>query len=71
MAQPAMLAPDTGGMNDIETLVRRIEALPEPHRRHALERLSHALEPVEEHAAEYQARSERKTVRERPAQAEP
>lgn len=40
----------------LENLIRRIQVLPEPHRRHALERLSHALEAVEEHAAEWMAR---------------
>lgn len=68
--QPRHPHADKGGMNDIKALVQRIEDLPQLHRRHALERLSDALVPVEEHAAEWKTRADRKTVRGRPAQAE-
>jgi hypothetical protein len=48
--------PDTPGMNDIELIARRINALREPHREHAIKRIEHMLEGVEDHEAEFAAR---------------
>ncbi len=43
-------------MNDIEEIVRRIKALREPHKEHAIKRIEHMLETVEDHEAQYAAR---------------
>jgi hypothetical protein len=43
-------------MNDIDQIVRRFKTLREPHREHAIKRIEHMLEAVEDHEADFAAR---------------
>ncbi len=42
-------------MNDIDQIARRLKALREPHREHAIKRIEHMLEAIGDHEAEFAA----------------
>ena len=49
-------SPDNPGTNETDQIVRRLKHLREPHRSHAIKRIEHMHETVEEHQAEFAGR---------------